>query len=388
MLVAQAFLTAVAVFPIFYFVKKRLGGFAGVCFAAAYSLFWGIQLMVAYDFHELAFGVPLIAFLIYFMDEEKWTAYFVTIALLFCVKEDLCFFVAFAGIYLIVFKRKFKYGFISFFAGIVVFLLLTKYVMPYFAGGGAFHQFYYYEKFGDTPWHAFLGAVKNPALVYHEMFDHPYKQYMLKFIFNPFLWTSLLSPLTTLSVPLLAERLLSDNWKFYVVDAYYYSATIAPVLAMTAADGIFVILKFIKYRLVRQAVFAAAGLAVVWLALPLLNYKLEKLWEPQFCRLSETDKSGNKALALIPPDASVAAQDSVEPHLCNREALVRMLEPGIPDLDFIICASPEHSPWPAPRRDWIYGYIDEKMKNGYIKIFDENGWKVLEKKSLYALRGK
>jgi uncharacterized membrane protein len=76
LLVAQGVLFALGIIPVYLFTRKRLGSLAGYCFAAAYALFWGVQSAVAFDFHEIAFAVPLIAFAIYFMDDRRWVGYF------------------------------------------------------------------------------------------------------------------------------------------------------------------------------------------------------------------------------------------------------------------------------------------------------------------------
>ena len=62
LLVAQALLTAVSVFPVVAAGAELLGRGAGRAIGFAYGFSWGLQQMVNFDFHEIAFAVPLLAF--------------------------------------------------------------------------------------------------------------------------------------------------------------------------------------------------------------------------------------------------------------------------------------------------------------------------------------
>jgi len=61
LLVAQALLAAVSVVPVSRAAADRLGTGAGRAIGAAYGFSWGLQQMVEFDFHEIAFAVPLLA---------------------------------------------------------------------------------------------------------------------------------------------------------------------------------------------------------------------------------------------------------------------------------------------------------------------------------------
>jgi len=61
LLVAQALLTAVSVVPVCRAARERLGTGVSRVIGAAYGFSWGLQQMVIFDFHEVAFAVPLLA---------------------------------------------------------------------------------------------------------------------------------------------------------------------------------------------------------------------------------------------------------------------------------------------------------------------------------------
>src|SRR5580658_3134901 len=62
LLIAQALLAAASVFAVSQVAREKLGTGPGRAVAIAYGFSWGLQQMVNFDFHEIAFAVPLLAF--------------------------------------------------------------------------------------------------------------------------------------------------------------------------------------------------------------------------------------------------------------------------------------------------------------------------------------
>jgi uncharacterized membrane protein len=72
LLVAQAGLLAVSVVPLSRVTLRRFGGPAALAIGIAYGLSWGIQTTVDFDFHEVVFAVPLLAFSIERLVCRQW----------------------------------------------------------------------------------------------------------------------------------------------------------------------------------------------------------------------------------------------------------------------------------------------------------------------------
>ncbi len=62
LLVVQALLFALSAVPVTRAAGRLLGKARGVAVGVAYGLSWGVQRAVEFDFHEIAFAVPLLAF--------------------------------------------------------------------------------------------------------------------------------------------------------------------------------------------------------------------------------------------------------------------------------------------------------------------------------------
>ncbi len=89
LLVAQALLFAVSVIPITRGAAHLLGRGRGLAIGVAYALSWGVQRAVEFDFHEIAFAMPMLAFSLEGVLRRRWaTAMWWAVPLVF-VKEDM-----------------------------------------------------------------------------------------------------------------------------------------------------------------------------------------------------------------------------------------------------------------------------------------------------------
>jgi uncharacterized membrane protein len=384
LLIAQALLFAIAIVPIFLFTEKRLGQMAGYLFAISYSIFWGIQKAVEFDFHEIALAVPLTALAIYFIDEKRWRAYFVCLVLLLLTKENLPILVFFFGVYLLT-LREFKRGLISMGAGALWFVAVTKIFIPFFIDpvtmridrANNYYRYWSYNHLGSGPLDVLLTGIKNPLLIIKTFFSPVAKLHTYWLLFHPFLFLAFFSPLFILAVPLLAERFLSENATLWSSD-FHYTAVLVPVIVMASVDGLKRVIGRIE-RVRPHYLIIAMSCLVLLLNLRLLpQYPLWNLTTPAHWQRNSSDLAGHRALALIPPMASVVTQGQVTPHLTHRR-IVYMLHPAIliPDADFII-ASERISPFPFKSYQDIRAYLDYQQTRGYRKIFDEEGWVVLK----------
>lgn len=382
LLVAQALLFATAIVPIFLFTEKRLGKVAAYLFALSYAIFWGIQNAVEFDFHEIAFAVPLIALAIYFIDEKKWTAYFVCLALLLLTKENLSILVFFFGVYLIV-LRQFKRGLISMGAGVVWFFAAVKILIPLFiepltaTGERRFYRYWNYSRFGADPWSAFVTVIKNPLLLIETFVSPRVKLHTYWYIFHPFLFLSFISPVFILAIPLLAERFLSDGEHFWGTN-YHYTAVLAPILVMTSVDGLARIARQLKGSKATWLIISASSIVLLLNLLLIPKFPLWDLTTPSHWQLSRSDTIGRRAISLIPPDASVLAQGPIAPHLSHRRMIYVLHQTvTLPDSDFIV-ASSRVNPFPFSSYEEIQRFLAVQETRGYSRIFEEDGWVVLK----------
>lgn len=155
-------------------------------------------------------------------------------------------------------------------------------------------------------------------------------------------------------------------------------APLAPILAMAAADGLRRVLDRIHPEILKKRV-AVVAVTFILLMCAILPGKLPvwRLLSPKYYHFSDVEKTGPRALSLIPESASVVAQDGIVPHLSRRD-FIYTLRPGAPEADFVV-ASQRLKPWPNQNWEEIETLLAERKAAGYRTIFGENGWIVLQR---------
>ena len=148
--VAQAVLLALSVPAVWLFTRRALGERAATWVAAAYGLSWGLQSMVGFDVHELAFAVPLTAWALERMQAGRWRTATVCVLLLLLVKEDLALLVVAFGIYVALIGRR-RLGAVLAVTGVVGYEVVTKVLIPHFADGAEFAYWNYNALGPDLP---------------------------------------------------------------------------------------------------------------------------------------------------------------------------------------------------------------------------------------------
>jgi uncharacterized membrane protein len=363
LLVAQGCLFALSIVPVFAFARSRVAAGPASMIAAAYGFFWGLQQAAAFDVHEFAFAPLFVALAILAMDRRRWPLFWCTMAALALTKEDLLPLVAWFGAFLW-WQGERRRGAALAIAGLASFLLVVGLVIPHMAGLDGFG---YTSAYGDV--------IRRPWTIPAVLATPPKKLFTASMWVAPFALLPLASPITLLLVPLAFVRFLSSS-PLHWGTAFHYSAPIAPIVAMAAADGLARLLRKVSDPNVRGRLAAAAGVACVVLAASLPGHQRHwRVFSPKFYAAVPQRAGANAALRLISPDGSVVAQAAVLPHLSQRQQAF-VLQPGAPDADFVV-ATRGLSAWPLADDAAIARLLEERRARGYQVIHDRDGWTVL-----------
>jgi len=200
LIVAQAILLAASVVPVFLFARDRLPYGPALAICVAYGLFWGMQQTATFDVHEAAFA-PL------------------------AVKEDLAGFLVFVGGYLFV-RGERRTGGILLACSLAAFITEVVVIIPAASGG---REYGYSGVYADV-W-------RQPWLVPVRLVTPPIKLLTAFLWVAPFALLPLASPLSLLLAPFALERFLSSSENHWGT-IFHYSAPLAPIVAMGAADGL------------------------------------------------------------------------------------------------------------------------------------------------------
>ncbi|MEU7107870.1 DUF2079 domain-containing protein [Streptomyces sp. NPDC046215] len=229
LLVAQAALFALSAIPVTRLAAGLLGRKRGLAIGVAYGLSWGVQRAVDFDFHEIAFAMPLLAFSLEAVVRGQWRAAVWWAVPLVLVKEDLGVTVAAVGALILLRRGRTGkrpgaaaagFGLIAF--GLIAAALTFGIVIPGFNHGGSYD--YWTKLSGDD------GSAPTVPL------DTAARTLLWVLLPTTGL-LALRSPLLIVALPTLGWRFLSHDEHYWGTD-WHYSAVLMPVVFIALTDAI------------------------------------------------------------------------------------------------------------------------------------------------------
>jgi uncharacterized membrane protein len=365
LVIGQALLAAASVFPVAQLGREKLGTGPARAIAVAYGFSWGLQQLSQFDFHEIAFAVPLLAFSLSALARgQTKTAVWWALPLVF-VKEDQGFTVAAIGIYLIVAGLRAKIpepwdpadpeGRGRMIAGQV--LLIWGFAWSFVAIGVIIPHFnpgHVYQYWTDGGVLAPGGHPSVFGLIRQLLHAWPDKLLTVVMLLLPTAFIALRSPIALIAVPSLLLRFISTDssyWGTY----WHYNATVMPILFIAAIDAM------ARIGAAMDADPAASGPAGwasgqrgLWpaalagarrygaammaaIAVPLaFQFPLSQLWNAQTYRISPHVASAEAAMAQVPDGATVLTTLDLLAPLAARTDTFWIGNSGNPQAQYIV----------------------------------------------------
>ncbi len=299
LLVCQAALVAVSVIPITRWAHEVRGRKFAYWTGISYGASWGIAELVQFDFHEVAFAVPLLAFSVCAAGREKWRAAVLWAIPLVLVKEDLGLTVAAVGAY-IAWKGPRRAGIPLALFGIAATALAMFVVLPSVNPLGEFAY-----------WPPAEPQEKSLLVKAAATFWPPVKWLTLLMLVAPTGFLAVRSPLLVVMLPTLGWRFTSDFPNYWGMD-FHYSAILMPV-AFAAAVHAVASGRTITRRLLHAGVIGAVATAVTFFTSPFHELVLPRTWVA-----SERVRVTGEILGRIPDGATVAASNRLAAQLAYR----------------------------------------------------------------------
>jgi uncharacterized membrane protein len=317
LLILQSFVIALGALPLYWIARDELGQKGGVVFAALYLLYPALHGVNRFDFHGVAFALPLLLFTFYMFKVKHYRWGMLGAVLSIMCREDVALVLVFMGLYWLWTERwKVKIGFKN-----LIFLKEREVLFP--LGLILIGAVYVYlafvviiPHFNPTEGYGFLWLYKDPL---HSLVAdaHTKLQYLL-FLFGPLLFIPLLRPSVLLiALPLFAQNLVTDWAPMYGITSHRV-ALLIPWLFIAGAYGV----KWLtdgKFKNIRKAnavlLYMLLPAAVIFTTVispsPLsLNKAM-----PQ---VTLQEQHLEQMIASIPEEASIYAQNSLFPHIANR----------------------------------------------------------------------
>ncbi|MFJ9749439.1 DUF2079 domain-containing protein [Streptomyces chartreusis] len=306
LLVAQAALFALSAVPVTRAAARLLGRRSGLAIGVAYGLSWGLQQAVDFDFHEICFAVPLIAFSLEALLARRWRAALLWALPLVLVKEDLG--LTLTALALVVAWRarqespraaRWALGVAVF--GVVALALTLLVVIPSFNSAGTYD---YWNKVDESGGGGPLDGLDT-------------KLRTLAWLLIP--TTGLLalrSPILLVALPTIGWRFVSAYPQYWGTD-WHYSAVLMPVVTFALVDALVIHRNSTRAWLRSYVQHLPAAVAAASLALT-TSLPLSDLTESEIYRKPARVSAIERLLAEVPDGASVEANIAPISRLTSR----------------------------------------------------------------------
>jgi uncharacterized membrane protein len=405
LLVAQALLTASSIFPVSQVARDKLGTGPGRAIAVAYGFSWGLQQMIEFDFHEIAFAVPLLAFSLSALVRGRIKAAVWWALPLVFVKEDQGFTVAAIGLYLIIAglranvaaagpdarrdpdpdpdpdgQRRMHAGLLLLTWGFAWSFLAIAVIIPHFNPG------HHYDYWSDGGVFAPGGHVSVIGLARQFLRSWPDKLQTSVLLLLPTAFIALRSPLALVAGPSLVLRFLSTNSSFWGT-FWHYNATVMPILFVAAVAALARLQAAMDAdqaagfpswgsgrRGRRRAVLAGVrhyGVAMMLAIAVTLAFRfpLSNLWNAQTYRISPHVASADAAMAKVPDGATVQTTLDLLAALGARTDTFWIGNSGNPRTEYIVFDGQNSDYTPAVTN--VPAFIAQVYPDhAYTQIFD------------------
>ncbi|GGR51596.1 hypothetical protein GCM10010282_50650 [Streptomyces roseolus] len=385
LIIAQAALFAIGVPTIRRIANHCFNGLAGKNRRRAidsagliYAFGWPL-LNAAYNgFHEVAFAVPIILMMLERGLAQRYTAAAIWGLLLCGVKEDMGLIAGAFGFLIALRARRsrdtrgFRTGVTLAFAGPIVSALTIGWFLP--AMGGPKGYYWSYERLGADGGDAIINILKAPWIIFEVAFTPSIKILMMLWIFGTLAFLPFGSGTTLLALPLLAERVLSDNPNHWVV-INHYDAFLWPILLVASLETLGRLAKS-QDRWPRLPAGIAATAAATSMAASIF-LGLSPLLNPGYWKPSPDKQALAEAVELIPDGATVEADNSVAPRLTNRANVV-IADDAPRGADWVLLREKDRTfPFGDPSEQ--KQRIELLLNHGYAKVWSKNDTTLLHR---------
>jgi uncharacterized membrane protein len=397
LLVAQALLIAVSIIPVSRAATELLGRGAGQAIAVAYGFSWGLQELVDFEFHELAFAVPLLAFSLSALVRRRPVAAACWALPLVLVKEDQGLAVAVTGLLIAIIYRQRMLGLAVAAWGVLWSFLAVAVIIPHF------NPDHVYRFTGKIPVNGNSALIESVLHLFAAGFGT--KVLTLVMLLLPTLFLALRSPLVLVAVPALLLRFVSADPGYWGL-IRHYNGPVMPVVFLAAVDALW-LLRQRPRRLVpvpgdgepgeipdeplapgesRRRAFLRAGagrygaavMAAVCLVLA-FSHPVSALWDPATYRISPRVIAVRHAIALVPDGATVASNTEMLAPLGARadaywlgNAALYLGNAGNPATEYVVYdkASPDFGSSPSD----VLGFVEAVSRGApYNVIYARDG---------------
>ncbi|MFI5272213.1 MAG: DUF2079 domain-containing protein [Ktedonobacterales bacterium] len=401
----QTVALALGAIPLFLLGLRHLPGHPLVCaaLACAYLLTPALLGAMFWDFHPVVLATPLLVLAVWALDARHYRWFLVAAVLAALTKEDVALSLIPLGVYLALWRGKPRFGAAVALGALGWSALCFLVILPHFNGGasGGNNFWYRYAWAGSTPRAALVNVLTHPWLPVAFVLGSAARRGYLALVLRMAGGFGLLAPALLLcALPELAVNLFSTHAEQYS-GFFQYNAMLGAYLPAAAVYGVAMLYATRREAFVRgERVDAQAALVhvprwtrrvgarwraalariplptrwvgpvvVAWLLLTTiwniaaLSPTLPAFWTAG-ARPVRYQAQIDALLARIPPSATVAATDTLDPHLSSRYTIYLLPDPQSWSAQYIAFDIPHAI---AQSRDADQRIFDTMLASGHYQ---------------------
>jgi uncharacterized membrane protein len=304
LLIFQAVWVSLSAYPIYkYILLRGLSKLEALILAGLYLTFYGVQFLIFFDFHPVAIGVGLLAWILYLFEVQKWKLFTLATFLLLLTQENMG--LALFALSIIWFsqgKRK----------SLVILLGLLGLIYTFVA----FKLIGYFSNVGLEYAPDFPDSLLQFTT---RLIDSDEKRKVWLYSFSWFSFLPLLSPGASLAV-------ISDLSQYFIT-GQQFSRMWSPFMHHRAILSIYLLIGSVQILVwIKNKKIKILPIVLVMLVLAIsqqyyFHFSLNKLSKKSFWQEEQWMLDNYAVLSQVPPNASIAAQQSLVPHLSHREKI-------------------------------------------------------------------
>lgn len=409
LLVVQALLLAISVWPLTRLAVERLGRWPGLLIGVSYACSFGLQAALRSQFHEIAFAVPLLAFGLVALLRGRPLAAAAWLAPLVLVKEDLGLTVAVLGAVMVwqarrarqdgaaaaaggaapvagppAVARRIGWGLVAW--GIGATVVSTQVLLPAFNPQG---QWDYQDQASLTE--LFTSAVTAPLTTLTELLGPGEKIVTLLLIIGVAGVVGARSPLFLAVVPTLAWRFAGDV-PFYWTWLWHYDAVLMPIataalihalstphpwgspLSALASPGPKAVPRLQAAPAATRRKLLAITAALLAVALPAPQLPVASLFHPANWQESPRAAAARDVIHAVPEGADVLSDLSLLAYLVPRAAVRWIGTAGTVPPEYVV-RDRDRGDW-APTQDAATWAQDQFPGTRYELLLVRDGYEL------------
>ena len=286
------------------------------------------QSMLTDEFHNEPFLITPLLFMIYYLIKKNKAGYWICFTLVILTKEIFGLLGIPLGIYVWLKNKDLKTALLTTVIGLTTTYMLLFQIMPLMA------KTENYLHFGENnnPKYLVNKFVSKPSSLITEFYDDAEKRKTVTASLFSFGFLPLLAPVELIAPTFsLAMRFFDDTTPRLYAFNNHYAAPFIPLLAVALSFGIYRLIMFFEKKNWHNKgwkfIIIYLILMTIWQDY-VYRGPINSLLKPQFYQTFSFEKDAHELINMVPAGAVIATQNSLLPHLSQRDDFYLLPEIG------------------------------------------------------------